>query len=360
MKYLSNVLKVNVILTSFALSMHCSAFADTYQPAPDDIIASWDAKALKINSIQEANTALNAARYMSASGFELQQVAAFIQRQENQAKNKRDISPDLILLKAKLLQRQHQFDAALSLLTNTPALNNSPNQWLLLSDITTNMGNPEAARDYCKKLIGNVNYAVALTCLLNAEFAISPTQDTYNKLNKISEITATSSASESTWVSESLANMAFTLGDYTSARHHLASLNFEDMPISTQLLWADILLADKQPDVLINAFRNISVPPQKLDDALLLRWVMAEELTGVDASPQREVLDEVMQLRTWRKDASHAAQVAQYYLDVEYQPRLALTFARLNWTLAKTNHDKTILDRALKASSDMTADSGKN
>ena len=56
-----------------------------------------------------------------------------------------------------------------------------------------------------------------------------------------------------------------------------------------------------------------------------------------------------MALRTWREDVSHAAQVASYFLDIDYKPAIALKFARINWQAAQTRSDARLLARAESA-----------
>ena len=56
-----------------------------------------------------------------------------------------------------------------------------------------------------------------------------------------------------------------------------------------------------------------------------------------------------MEIRVWREDSSHAAQVATYFLEVQPNYALALKFAKLNWEYAQTNNDKQLLERAQKA-----------
>ena len=63
---------------------------------------------------------------------------------------------------------------------------------------------------------------------------------------------------------------------------------------------------------------------------------------------QKQLADR-MALRTWREDVSHAAQVASYFLDIDYKPAIALKFARINWQAAQTRSDARLLARAESA-----------
>jgi hypothetical protein len=86
-----------------------------------------------------------------------------------------------------------------------------------------------------------------------------------------------------------------------------------------------------------------------IDDGLLLRWAKAERQISLRGTEIQKQLADRMALRTWREDVSHAAQVASYFLDIDYKPAIALKFARLNWQAAQTRSDARLLARAESA-----------
>ena len=61
-----------------------------------------------------------------------------------------------------------------------------------------------------------------------------------------------------------------------------------------------------------------------------------------------------MEIRVWREDSSHAAQVAMYFLDIEQNSPLALKFAEINWQYAQALSDRKLLERARKANGEST------
>jgi len=87
----------------------------------------------------------------------------------------------------------------------------------------------------------------------------------------------------------------------------------------------------------------------KADDGLLLKWAIAERAQGIETSIVQSQLAKNMEVRVWREDSSHAAQVATYFLDIEPDYRIALKFAELNWKYAQALSDKNLLERARRA-----------
>jgi hypothetical protein len=87
--------------------------------------------------------------------------------------------------------------------------------------------------------------------------------------------------------------------------------------------------------------------------------VKAQKALNLDDTKEMRLLSKRMQIRAWREDTSHAAQVASYYLDVDYQPQLAIKFARLNWEYAQTKHDEHLLKRAEHALSTKDAEAAQ-
>jgi hypothetical protein len=85
------------------------------------------------------------------------------------------------------------------------------------------------------------------------------------------------------------------------------------------------------------------------DDGLLLKWAIAERAQGIVRSEVQTQLAKNMEIRVWREDSSHAAQVATYFLEIKPDYPLALKFAEINWQYAQSLDDKSLLERARQA-----------
>ena len=245
-----------------------------------------------------------------------------------------------MVLEAKVLQGTHQFREAEAILNEIKTPLYAP-ALLLLADINIQQGNPAAAKKYCQQLVGKTSYLLAFTCILNAEFTLNTNSASYEKLlnleafaekSRLEKMNANNTsikqggASERLWYYETLAAMAYTLDKPETALSHLNKIDTQKLPVSALLLWSDAKLKlSKFQDVIKRltaiqavANRNSNSTETNIDDGLLLRL-------------------------------AKAAQVASYFLDIDYKPAIALKFARINWQAAQTRSDARLLARAESA-----------
>jgi hypothetical protein len=154
---------------------------------------------------------------------------------------------------------------------------------------------------------------------------------------------------ERQWFYEVLADMSLQLGNAEAALEHLSQTEFKKLPISAMLVWADAHFALNNYKAVSSGFSN-SVPDiLTADDGLLLKWAIAERAQGIVRSEVQTQLAKNMEIRVWREDSSHAAQVATYFLEIEPNYPLALKFAEINWQYAQSLDDKNLLERARRA-----------
>ena len=344
-KIVNCALKLVLIIVSLGPISCAKAVSET--PLTDDtIIATWDVDSRVVTSTAQAAELLQQSRQLTASGLEEQNVARFIARQKARYADAGSRAPtDLTVLEARLLQRQHRFQEAQKLLENTVA-KARPAGILLLSDIALQLGQYEAAQAYCKQLFGDISHITVITCLLNAEFAETPAPAYYDKLRQLNDISPPDAYQTRQWVDETLAYMALSLDKPLAAIDHLRKFDVQQMPVSTLLVWADAHLASGQANAMIRALKQQPHDLSLLDDGVLVRWVLAEQQLGLKNTEAQQALSDKIQMRTWRKDAAHAAQVARYYLDITPNSEQALIFAKLNWQLAKSREDRLLLQRA--------------
>ncbi|WP_341210006.1 hypothetical protein [Alteromonas stellipolaris] len=355
--------------------LNISAFsASSTEYSSDTVIATWSAKSETEMTLSQAKKLLNESRYPDATGNERQQVTHFIHYQ----KQKKDTLSataltELMVLEAKVLQGTHQFSQAAAILNTIDTTNNAA-ALLLLADINIQQGNPAAAKTHCQQLVGKTSYLLAFTCMLNAEFTLNTSTATYEKLLSLEGFADKAHAeevsdSERLWYYETLAAMAYSLDKPEATISHLDKLSAQKLPVSALLLWSDAQLKLAQPQRIIDRFKamqsasnstskrtfsltsndNGNNAGNSIDDGLLLRWAKAERQISLHGTEIQKQLADRMALRTWREDVSHAAQVASYFLDIDYKPAIALKFARLNWQAAQTRSDARLLARAESA-----------
>jgi len=343
--------------------LNVSAFsASSTEYSSDTVIATWSAKPETEMTLAQAKKLLNESRYPNATGNERQQVTHFIhyQKQKKETLSATALT-ELMVLEAKVLQGTHQFSQAKAILNSIDTTNNAA-VLLLLADINIQQGNPAAAKTYCQQLVGKTSYLLAFTCMLNAEFTLNTSTATYEKLLSLEGFAEKAHAeevsdSEKLWYYETLAAMAYTLNKPEATLLHLKKIDAQKLPVSALLLWSDAKLKLSKPQDVIERFTAIQAASNRtsnrtdknIDDGLLLRWAKAERQISLHDTEIQKQLADRMALRTWREDVSHAAQVASYFLDIDYKPAIALKFARLNWQAAQTRSDARLLARAESA-----------
>lgn len=337
---------VALILTIIMwLTLPGKANAMEKPPSPDTVIASWPVNASTIRSAGEAMDVLLASRKLNQSGTAVGQVKHYLEEQEARGK----LDPAHKLVKARMLQLYHQFDAASAVLNDvakSPA--HSASALLLLANIQVQMGQFEQARDTCSDLFGQVALIVTLTCTLDADFQSSPSRSTYSRLAALTATQATAPAEQMLWIHETLAAMALQVNEPELARNHLKNIELSSAPVSLIALWMDTYLVEQNPSAIFNRIAPMVADQSSLDDAILLRLAIAEAQAGEDKTWQQRMQQRVA-IREWREDNEHAAQLARYYLDVAPDKDKALHFASLHFEHSKTATDAALVARATDA-----------
>ena len=313
------------------------------------VIATWQPQHASIKGFDEAEKLLSQSRYLFAQGNERERVTRFTRAMRN---NYDALNPGqkerLVILEARLLQGIHKFEQAEQHLAQISHYR-SPAAHLLLADINIQRGNAKQAKQYCEQLVGKTSFLIAFTCMVNADFSQKAEPRLLQKLKAFEIYTGSATHTEQEWFYEVLADMTLELGNAEEALQLLGKTEFSQLPISAFLVWAEAHTSLGNFKIITETL-EASVPDiSTADDGLLLQWAKAERAQGIQTSSVQSQLAKNMEIRVWREDSSHAAQVATYFLEVEPNYALALKFAELNWQYAQNNSDKQLLERARQA-----------
>ena len=337
------------VASVFSAIATCSVYAQPETLNFDTVIATWQPQQLSIASFNEAEEILSSSRYLQAKGDERERIVRFtnIMRQKldslSAAQKER-----LVILEARLLQGIHKFEQAKQHLNQIAHLR-SPAAQLLLADINIQQGNAKKAKENCEKLVGQTSFLIAFTCMVNADFSQNRDVKFLKKLSAFETYTSKARPAERQWFYEVLADMSLQLGNAESALDHLSQTAFEKLPISAMLVWADAHFMLKNYKAVSSGFTATVPDISTADDGLLLKWAVAERAQGIVRSEVQTQLAKNMEIRVWREDSSHAAQVATYFLEIAPDYPLALKFAEINWRYAQSLDDKNLLERARRA-----------
>ena len=349
MKFLKHSALQFALASVSLASIACSAYPQTGNLDFNTVIATWQPEQLSIESIDEAEEVLSSSRYLSASGDERERVTRFVNFMRNDIRLLSAGQKErLVLLEARLLQGIHKFEQAQQHLKKINH-SRSPAAQLLLADINMQQGNIKKAKEYCEKLVGQTSFLIAFTCMINADFSQNRDVKLLNKLSAFERYTSKARPAERQWFYEVLSDMALRLGNPEAAITYLVKTNFEQLPISAMLVWADAHFALKNYETITSSLAAVVPDISTADDGLLLKWAIAERAQGIVLSEVQNQLAKNMEIRVWREDSSHAAQVATYFLEIEPDYPLALKFAEINWQYAQSLDDKNLLERARQA-----------
>ncbi|CAM3926598.1 hypothetical protein [Roseateles saccharophilus] len=257
-----------------------------------------------------------------------------------------DAPPEAVLLRARVLQARHEFDAALvdlhGLLARADLADALRAQALLdaaaLHQLRAEL--PEA-RALCG-LLQPLAALPATACL--AELA-SLSGQAVAAAQTLAHLNPGRGLPPEPWLALMRAELAERLGDEAAAPAlYRLALAGED-EVYTRAAWADWLLTRGRA---AEALALLERGPDAEADALLLRRAIALRQLG-RATPLEARLRERLAAAERREPGRHAREQARFALDVQAEPREALRLARANWAMQREPADALLLLRAALA-----------
>jgi tetratricopeptide (TPR) repeat protein len=268
----------------------------------------------------------------------------------------KDPPREVLLLRALLRQRVHDFDAALQDLDSVLRLDALDVQARLTrATIHTVRGEYDRAKADCEVLRARVQELVWAVCDTSVEGMRGRLHHSYALL---SEVLARSSSDDDglrAWGLTALGEMALRLGRLDEAQRHFhAALALDDADQYLLSAHADQLLDSGQPR------RAVALVERHLRaDGLLLRYALALLALGDSrASARCEELAARFDAASRRGDRAHLREEARFTLHMLHDVDGALALARENWAVQKEAADAHVLVEAAiaaHASADLEA-----
>jgi hypothetical protein len=255
---------------------------------------------------------------------------------------------EVLVLRATLRQRMHQFDAALADLATV--LNSNPRNVqarLTRATVLQVQGAYGAVREECRALKNLTSELVWTACLTGVTASTGRLDDGYRQLRAAFDRHPPGQIGLQSWVLTSLAEMAARAGMIPEAESHFrAALAVEA---------ADPYLLGAYADFLLDNDRSLEVLPLLREktgtDPLLLRYALA-----LQAQHSKELAAQVEKLRDrfaanrLRGDRVHLREEARFTLHLLAAPAAALELAQENWQVQKEPADvRILLESALAA-----------
>ena len=262
--------------------------------------------------------------------------------------------PRLLVMRARILQFHHEFDASLAQLE--PALRADPfdaDAWLLFASIEQVRGNVRAARAACLKLLPIADPLVGATCTASTA-ALGGRSDQAEQLlaNALVRPSQTSKA-QRVWALTTLAEIRARRADSTGAEaafQQALALTPDD--VYTRAAYADLLLAQDRPRE-VRAL--LGGDPAQADATLLRVAIAAVRQHDPDAKALDDAFAERSDEARARADRTHLREQARFLLDVRGDAAAALALARTNFTIQREPADASILLESAIAAKDPAA-----
>ena len=350
------------VLATAALLIAVAAHAAPYRPGSDDVVleklppALLALRQLRGTATPAAEPASLEAALASARHYvELGQIYAdpraygYAQAAlGHRWKDDDGATPQLLVMRARILQFSHKFPQALAQLeVALKADPFQPDAWLLFASIEQVEGNLPAARSGCLKLLPMADPLIGATCV--ATMGSLAGQNIQAEQLLVHAFTQPSAAGKSVrvWSWTTLAEIRARGGDQAGAEAAFReALALEPDDVYARSAYADLLLDEMRN---AEARRVLGDPMQA--DALLLRAAIAAQRNGdADADALRSNLDQRFAEARERGDETHLREQARFALDVEHDASRALALAQRNFGVQREPADaRILLDAALAA-----------
>ena len=256
----------------------------------------------------------------------------------------------VLTMRATIEQRAHRFEDALTDLSTVLARDPMNVQARFTrSTIYQVQGRFDAASRECDTFDRRTSRLILVACKSAADAASGRLAESYTQLAGALESSADASPALRAWIATGLAEMAERGGKSKDAETRYREAMALD-PDDFYLLgaWSDFLLdrGREREVVALLASRTTS-------DPLLLRYTIAlKRLASPDADRWREQLSSRFDASRRRGDKVHLREEARFALQVERDPKRALTLARENWKVQREAADARILLEAAWATAD--------
>jgi predicted Zn-dependent protease len=259
----------------------------------------------------------------------------------------------VMVLRATLRQRLHQFDAALAdLATVLKTHPRNVQARLTRATVLQVQAVYEGAREECRALQNLTQELVWAACLTSVNGATGQLRESYRQLRAALDRYPNAQPGLQSWVLTSLAEMAARAGMVREAEAHFgAALALDAADNYLLAAYADFLLDFDRSQEVVALLRD-----KTRADPLLLRYALALQAQNSKELPaQVEQLRDRFEASRLRGDRVHLREEARFTLHLLNAPQAALTLAQENWQVQKEPADVRILLEAALAADDAAA-----
>ncbi len=261
--------------------------------------------------------------------------------------------PQVLLLRATIRQSNHEFDAALAdLIRATQREPRDAQAWLTLATVQQVTGDPDSARQSCRRLAGLSSVLVTMTCIAGVEGATGHAAEALRSLNAVTQVSSGDATAVRGWAATLQAELAERLSMPREAEAHFSrALALDPADAYAIAAYSDFLLDEGRPREVL-ALISRDTP----SDPLFLRYVIAARRAGAaDMEAATAKLRARFEATRARGDRVHLREEARYTLEILHDANGALALARDNWKVQKEPADARILLESARGANDPAA-----
>lgn len=257
-----------------------------------------------------------------------------------------DPAPGIPLARAHLQQAEHDFSGAVAtlenLLTEHPRMTAA---WLMRASIALVQGDYAEARRGCAQVTFTGRAEVGLVCAADLASLQGRSEAALQQLQQLLRQYEALPPDVADWAYTTAAEIALRLGDEPRAEDYLGAALAEGPTLYTQLMYADLLIAQNR---IREARRLVDGLPAT--DAVLIRRATLARATGDHHfRSYRAELEQRIATLALRGHTGHDREVALYHLFVNDNPKAAAEAATHNWSIQRESIDAHLLLEAAVA-----------
>jgi tetratricopeptide (TPR) repeat protein len=260
---------------------------------------------------------------------------------------------EVLVLRAALHQRMHQFDLALADLATVLGANpRNVQARLMRATVHQVQGAYDEAKQDCRALQDFTQALVWTACLANVNGVTGELRESYAQLLSAFARYRVAEPRLRSWVLTSLAEMATRAGMVPEAEAQFrAALALGPADYYLLGAYADYLLDNGRPEEVLALLRDKTAA-----DPLLLRYALALQAKhSIELPAQVEQLRDRFGASRLRGDRVHLREEARFTLQLLSAPEEAVKLAQENWQVQKEPADIRILLEAALAANDTAA-----
>jgi len=260
-----------------------------------------------------------------------------------------DTPAPVLLLRAVILQSNHDFDGSVAALQRVVSVEPSSGQaWLTLAAVHQAQAEYKAGLRDCGQIASLTlglapDICTASIMSLTGHAPLALRAITISVAQNADEVRADPSLG--VWAETAAAEIAERLGDSSTEQRYRDALAIDGSDPYLLGAWSDWLLDQNRPREVMALLRD-----RTRVDPLLLRLALAEQATGSSqAAGHIGDLAERFEASRLRGETVHRREEARFALDLQHQPARALDLARANWDVQREPADARILLEAANA-----------